>query len=85
MARPKSQHRPDVLVAGGGIAGVFAALGAAKRGLGVALIEPHNVLGGQGTAGGVNGHAMWLGDCYLVDDLAAFQIEPSYCVVLCVA
>jgi len=55
MARRKSRHRVDVLVAGGGIAGVFAALGSARRGLDVALIEPHNVLGGQGTAGGVNG------------------------------
>ena len=49
-------HRSvDVLVAGGGMAGVFAALGAASEGISVCLIEPSNVLGGQGTAGGVAG------------------------------
>lgn len=45
----------DVLVVGGGMAGCFAALGAKTRGLSVLIIEPHNVLGGQGTAGGVAG------------------------------
>jgi predicted neuraminidase len=45
----------DVLVVGGGMAGVFAALGAARDGLSVTLLEPTNVLGGQGTAGGVAG------------------------------
>ena len=45
----------DTLVAGGGFAGVMAAVGAKKDGCQVALIEPHNVLGGQGTAGGVAG------------------------------
>jgi FAD-dependent oxidoreductase family protein len=45
----------DVLVVGGGKAGAFAALGAKARGLRVVIIEPHNVLGGQGTAGGVAG------------------------------
>lgn len=54
----------DVLVAGGGMAGVFAALGAAEDGASVALIEPSNVLGGQGTAGGVAG---FCGDTNLVN------------------
>lgn len=45
----------DVLVAGGGMAGVFAALAAAEQGASVVLVEPSNVLGGQGTAGGVAG------------------------------
>ena len=45
----------DVLVAGGGMAGVFAALGAREGGASVLLVEPHAVLGGQGTAGGVAG------------------------------
>lgn len=49
------ERRIDVLVAGGGMAGVFAALGAARQGATVVLIEPSNVLGGQGTAGGVAG------------------------------
>ncbi|HQO33103.1 MAG TPA: FAD-dependent oxidoreductase [bacterium] len=45
----------DVLVAGGGMTGVFAAIGAKEPDINVVLIEPHNVLGGQGTAGGVAG------------------------------
>ena len=45
----------DVLIAGGGMTGFFAAVGAMTDGMRVALIEPHNVLGGQGTAGGVAG------------------------------
>ncbi len=46
---------PDIVVVGGGMAGVMAAL-AAKTGRNrVLLIEPSNVLGGQGTAGGVAG------------------------------
>ncbi len=45
----------DVLVAGGGMAGAFAAVGARAGGARVLLVEPHNVLGGQGTAGGVAG------------------------------
>ncbi|MBN2327067.1 MAG: FAD-dependent oxidoreductase [Candidatus Omnitrophica bacterium] len=45
----------DVLVAGGGFAGVMAAIGARQYDHQVVLIEPHNVLGGQGVAGGVAG------------------------------
>lgn len=45
----------DVLVAGGGIAGAMAALAAGGRNRRIVLIEPANVLGGQGTAGGVAG------------------------------
>lgn len=55
----------NVLVAGGGMAGVFAAISAAEAGASVALIEPSNVLGGQGTAGGVAG---FCGDTHLVND-----------------
>lgn len=45
----------DVLVAGGGFAGCMAAVAAKNKDLRVVLVEPHNVLGGQGTAGGVAG------------------------------
>lgn len=45
----------DVLVAGGGLAGLFAAISVAREGQHVCLIEPANVLGGQGTSGGVAG------------------------------
>jgi predicted neuraminidase len=60
-----SQTKPiDVLVAGGGMAGIFAALGASRSDLSVAMIEPSNILGGQGTAGGVAG---FCGDTHLVN------------------
>jgi hypothetical protein len=54
----------DVLIVGGGSAGCFAALGAKAHGLRVMIIEPHNVLGGQGTAGGVAG---FCGDTHRVN------------------
>ena len=41
----------DVLVAGGGPAGVAAALAARRQGCTVRLIEAHSCLGGMGTAG----------------------------------
>src|SRR5688500_17213447 len=45
----------DVVVIGGGMAGVMAAMAAKSSGNRVIIIEPSNVLGGQGTAGGVAG------------------------------
>lgn len=65
------------------MAGVFAALGAREGGAGVVIIEPHNVLGGQGTAGGVAG---FCGDtarvngpfAKLVDRLAARDLIQPY-------
>ena len=45
----------DVLVAGGGMAGIFAALAAKNPDTSVLLVEPSNLLGGQGTGGGVAG------------------------------
>lgn len=41
----------DVLVAGGGPAGIAAALAAARQGSAVRLIDAHSCLGGMGTAG----------------------------------
>lgn len=41
----------DILIAGGGPAGVAAAVIAARQGKSVCLIEAHSCLGGQGTAG----------------------------------
>ena len=43
----------DIIVAGGGTAGVAAAIAAARRGWRVLLVEKHNCLGGTSTAGGV--------------------------------
>jgi predicted neuraminidase len=67
----KAQH-VDVLVAGAGMAGVFAALAAEEEGASVALIEPSNVLGGQGTAGGVAG---FCGDTARVNDAFASLVS----------
>lgn len=51
--QPGSLPDTDVAVAGGGIAGVFAALAAAAQGARTILIEQHAFVGGQATAGGV--------------------------------
>lgn len=45
------RHEPDVLVAGGGPAGIAAALAAARQGASVRLVDAHSCLGGMGTAG----------------------------------
>ena len=50
----RERREVAVLVAGGGVAGVYAALGAADHGRGVLLVEQHAFVGGQGTAGGVH-------------------------------
>lgn len=45
------RYEADILVAGGGPAGIAAALAAAMQGASVRLIEAHSCLGGMGTAG----------------------------------
>lgn len=45
----------DIVVVGAGMAGIMAALAAKTSGNRVLIVEPSNVLGGQGTAGGVAG------------------------------
>ena len=44
----------DFVVAGGGVAGIAAAVSASREGLSVAIIEKHGVLGGTATASGIN-------------------------------
>ncbi len=45
------RHTVDVLVVGGGPAGIAAAVAAARQGCSVHLVEEQNCLGGMGTAG----------------------------------
>lgn len=45
------RHESDVLVVGGGPAGIAAALAAAGQGASVRLVDAHSCLGGMGTAG----------------------------------
>lgn len=45
------RHQADILVVGGGPAGVAAAVAGARQGASVRLIEAHTCLGGMGTAG----------------------------------
>jgi len=51
---PKSVSECDVVVIGGGTAGVFAAISAAKNGVKTILVEKNSTLGGTMTTGGVN-------------------------------
>ena len=44
----------DVIVAGGGVAGVAAAVSAARCGCSTLLLEKSNILGGLGTLGLIN-------------------------------
>lgn len=59
----------DVLVCGGGPAGIGAALAAAAEGSRVLLLERFGMLGGLWTAGLVNPFFSWKGNGYVVEDL----------------
>jgi len=48
------KKRYDVIVCGGGVAGVAAAVSAANNGLSTLLLEKSNILGGLGTLGLIN-------------------------------
>ncbi len=63
--RLHDRRKVDVLVAGGGVAGVYAALGAADHGASALLVEQHGFVGGQGTAGGVHS---FCGETRMVND-----------------
>ncbi|MGQ9732428.1 MAG: FAD-dependent oxidoreductase, partial [Candidatus Zipacnadales bacterium] len=54
VGSPPVTYVTDVLVVGGGPSGCAAAIGAARNGAGVLLVEQYGYLGGMGTAGGVN-------------------------------
>ena len=54
VVNPKSVSERDVVVVGGGTAGVFAAISAAKNGVKTILVEKNSTLGGTVTTGNVN-------------------------------
>ena len=76
------RYECDVVVVGGGIAGVSAALAAARSGAGVVLVERFAVVGGNATVGGVAsfcGETAGQGEVFdaIVEGLEAFgAIEP---------
>ena len=64
--------RPDVLVVGGGCAGVAAAVAAARRGAGTWLIERSGIVGGLATVGLIN-------LLLTMDDGAGTQVVAGLC------
>ena len=70
------RHRVDVLVAGGGPAGVTAAVAAARHGASVMIVEQTGALGGLGTSGLVPGFCtMTDGEHLLADGLGREVID----------
>lgn len=67
-----SSENSDIVVVGGGMGGVMAAMAARESGRRVLLVEPSNVLGGQGTVGGVAG---FCGDTTRVNHLFDELVE----------
>jgi hypothetical protein len=55
----EDSHRYDVLVCGGGPAGIAAAVAAARNGADTLLVERYGFLGGMATAGLVNPFMTW--------------------------
>ena len=77
-------HECDVLVAGGGVAGIAAALAAARQGAKVILLEKQFMLGGLATAGLITiylplcdgkGHQVSFG---IAEELLRLSIEHGY-------
>ncbi len=66
------EDRYGIVVVGGGMAGIMAALAAKDSGNRVLIIEASNVLGGQGTTGGVAG---FCGDSERVNDYFAALVK----------
>jgi FAD dependent oxidoreductase len=62
------RYQTDVLIAGGGPAGIAAALAAKSQGLSVRLIEAHSCLGGMGTAGMVPAFSLFTDDINFLAD-----------------
>ena len=62
----------DLIVVGAGMSGLVAAMAAKTEDLRVLIVEPSNVLGGQGTTGGVAG---FCGDTFRVNQIFAELID----------
>ncbi len=69
-------QKAEVLVVGGGTAGVMAAIHAARGGCKTILIEPNYELGGTGTVGGVNTY--WFGERFADVQEIDNEIERIY-------
>ena len=77
------RYECDVAVVGGGIAGVSAALAAARSGARVLLVERFAVVGGNATVGGVAsfcGETAGQGEAFdaVIEGLEAFQAVEAY-------
>lgn len=79
------QERANVVVIGGGIAGLTAALNLAQRKLHVTLVEREPALGGNVLTvccKAIDGKCQLCGGCLLADRLAAVKEAPSIDVLL---
>ena len=68
----ESLRKVDILVVGGGMAGLMAAMAAKDLDNKVLIVESSNVLGGQGTSGGVAG---FCGDTKRVNSIFQELVE----------
>ena len=75
LIRVKARY--DVLVAGGGPAGICAAVAAARLGASVALVERYGVLGGNLTAGHVGPILGSVGEGTMRDELVSLLGVPD--------
>ncbi|MCF6223456.1 MAG: FAD-dependent oxidoreductase [Flavobacteriaceae bacterium] len=83
LKKTQSLEKVDILVVGGGMSGLMAAMAAKDEGNSVLVVESSNVLGGQGSAGGVAG---FCGDTKrvnsifeeLIEKLAAHDLIAEY-------